>query len=107
MEMPKPAPIDGKTKSKGVMRLSLVKWSQDLKVQKAWERIRDREGLDQKVWDGASWAFADGMLGGQFNVVMSMDKARAKGFFGTVKAEDDWGVVLQRAREQRILPAAK
>lgn len=107
IECPVPAPVDGKTKSKMAMRVSLVKWAKDPKVQKAWESVRDREGLDHKVWEGASWGFADGVVGLQFNLVLGMEKARAKGWFGSVKTEDDWAAVVQEARDQGFLPKGK
>jgi hypothetical protein len=105
-EMPLPAPIDRKTKSVMESRLSLDKWSKDPKVIKAWEKLRDREGLDQKVWDGASWPFADGILGMQWNVIIGSEKARKYGFFGTVDTQENWEHVFEEARKAGMLPKA-
>ncbi|TGZ80324.1 hypothetical protein EX30DRAFT_320228 [Ascodesmis nigricans] len=102
--LPLVAPRDRKTHSKNTLRLSITKWSQDPKVVAAWERLRDREGLDQRVWDGASWAFADVILGTVYNVMLGAQKLRRKGFFGTIDSLENWVQVFEDAAEAKLLP---
>jgi hypothetical protein len=106
VEFPLPAPIDRKNKSVADLRISLDKWSKDPKVIKAWERLRDREGLDQKVWDGASWAFADGIISMSWNLIVDNQKAKRYGFFGTVDTHENWAEVFEEAAKQGLLPKA-
>lgn len=104
IKLPLPAPIDRKFHSTNALRISVEKWSKDPKVIAAWERLRDREGLNQKVWDGASWAFVDAMVGTEYNVMLGAQKLRKKGFFGTIDTLDNWLEVFQQASELKMLP---
>jgi hypothetical protein len=103
---PVPAPIDGKKTSMAELRLCLGEWAKDPKVVKGWAKLRDREGLDQKVWDGASWAFADGIMSMAWNLIIDNQKAKKYGFLGTVDTHESWGEVFEDARKQGILPRA-
>lgn len=105
--LPTPAPIDRESHSPHALRLSMTKWSKDPKVIEAWKRVRDREGLDQRVWDGASWGFADVVLGTVFHIMLGAQKLRRKGFFGTVDTVDNWIQTFQEAAEAKLLPKGK
>lgn len=63
-------------------RISLVKWSQQEDVKKAWERLAEREGLQKDAFEKATWAFLDFILGRSYEIVVSMSKAREFGWDG-------------------------
>ena len=65
-----------------VNRVSLVKWSQQEEVKKAWEKLAEREGLQKDAFEKATWAFLDFELGRSYNLVISMSKAREFGWTG-------------------------
>jgi hypothetical protein len=63
-------------------RISLVKWSKQDEVKKAWERLAEREGLQKDAFEKATWAFLDFVLGRSYDIVVSMSKAREFGWTG-------------------------
>jgi hypothetical protein len=85
-------------------RISLVKWSQEEDVKKAWERLAEREGLQKDAFEKATWAFLDFVLGRSYDIVMSMSKAREygwTGYYDTWKALSD---VYGELEADKILP---
>lgn len=82
----------------------MEKWAKDPKVVEAWEKVRDKNGLDQKVWEGASWPFADGVLGMSHNVLIGGQKLRRMGFLGQVDTIENWMHVFKDAGETGVLP---
>ena len=63
-------------------RISLLKWSQQKEVKEAWGRLAEREGLQKDAVEKATWGFLDFILGRNFDVVISMSKARGMGWTG-------------------------
>ena len=63
-------------------RINLAQWSQRKEVREAWARLAEREGLQKDALDKATWAFVDFELGRNFDVVISMTKARDFGWQG-------------------------
>jgi hypothetical protein len=51
-------------------------------VREAWERLAVREGLKGDAFDRATWGFVDFVLGRDYDVVVSMSKAREAGWMG-------------------------
>ena len=68
--------------------IDLVKWSKRDDVKQAWNALADREGLDRDAFDKATWAFLGFVLGRNFDLVISMSKAREYGWMGY---RDTWG----------------
>lgn len=85
-------------------RVSLVKWSQDKDVQAAWKKLSDREGLDSSALEKASWAFADFAWGRDYNVVLSMSKARKLGWTGYYDTWENMSSVFDTLKEERVIP---
>jgi nucleoside-diphosphate-sugar epimerase len=94
MDMDKNPPISkmaeeiglfGKTEQSRVeQRIDLVKWSQRDDVKKAWDRMVKRDGLEREAFEKATWSFLGFVLGRNFDLVISMSKARAIGWTGCV-----------------------
>lgn len=104
MVLPTFDPMNYVTHSTWETRLLLQKWAQDPKVIAAWERLRDREGLQQAVWDSASWAFVDVLMGVQWNFMLGAQKLRKMGFMGTVDTVENWLDVFEDAAKAKLLP---
>ena len=56
------------------LRNCLSAWSKEPRVREAWRRLAQREGLDEEVFEQASWGFADGVMGLGDQVVLGMTK---------------------------------
>ncbi|KAK3941967.1 Iridoid synthase [Diplogelasinospora grovesii] len=90
--------------SKLEQTVNLVKWSQQDEVKKAWDRLVEREGLQRDAFEKATWGFLDFILGRNFDVVISMSKAREMGWTGyydTWKALSD---VFGELEAAKVLP---
>ncbi|KAF5963193.1 hypothetical protein FBULB1_13566 [Fusarium bulbicola] len=56
--------------------IDLTKWSQQSEVKEAWKKLAKREGLNEKALEGATWGFLGFVLGRNYDLVISMSKAR-------------------------------
>ena len=82
-EFEKEIGLVGRTKASVVeQRISLAKWSQHPEVKQAWETLAEREGLDTDAFQKATWDFLDFVLGRNYDLVISMSKARKLGWGG-------------------------
>lgn len=69
------------------MRIDLLSWAALGEVREAWERVAEREGLRRDSFEQATWFFLNFVLGRNYDVVISMNKARR---FGFLDWEDSW-----------------
>lgn len=82
-ELEKEMGLVGKWKrSKVEQRIDLIKWSQKKEVKEAWEKLAEREGLDKSAFEKATWGFLGFVLGRNYDLVISMSKARKMGWTG-------------------------
>lgn len=87
-------------------QIDLVKWSQRADVKGAWESFAERKGLDKEIFDKATWAFLGFVLGRNFDLVISMSKARECGWTGY---RDTWASlkdVFEQMKGAGVLPKA-
>lgn len=92
--------------SKVEQRIDLIKWAQRSDVKQAWGKIAKRDGLDESIFDKATWDFLGFVLGRNFDLVISMSKAREAGWTGY---RDTWGSlkeVFDEMRENGVIPKA-
>ncbi|CAP67723.1 uncharacterized protein PODANS_1_16120 [Podospora anserina S mat+] len=85
-------------------RVSLVKWAEQEDVEKAWERLVEREGLQKDGLEKGTWAFVDFELGRDFDLVIGMSKARE---FGWTGYQDTWKAfsdVFGELEAAKVLP---
>lgn len=68
--------------SKVEQHVDLIKWSQRQDVKDAWSKLAQREGLDESVFEKATWGFLGFVLGRNYDLVISMSKARECGWTG-------------------------
>ncbi|KAI0483598.1 NAD(P)-binding protein [Xylaria cf. heliscus] len=85
-------------------QIDLTKWAQRPEVVKAWESLRDKHGLDQGVWDNATWGFVNFLLGREYSCVASMSKARKMGFNKYADTWDEFQHTLKELEMAEMLP---
>ncbi|KAI8157095.1 hypothetical protein KHU50_009647 [Colletotrichum sp. SAR 10_65] len=88
-------------------RIDLVEWSRSGEVQEAWKRLAAREGLDGDALDRASWAFAGFAWGRDYDVVLSMSRARQLGWTGYVDSWDGFETVFRGLADAKVIPKQK
>lgn len=88
-------------------RIDLVKWSQTDDVKQAWETLAEREGLDKDAFEKATWRFLGFVLGRDYDVVISMSKARSLGWNGYVDTWESLDEALGELEEESVLPKQK
>ncbi|KFY16276.1 hypothetical protein V492_01452 [Pseudogymnoascus sp. VKM F-4246] len=88
-------------------RIQLSKWSKDAKVNKVWEEVAAREGLDKEAFGHATWAFLDFVLGRSYDLVLNMTEARKLGFEGFVDSWDALDETFTELEEAGVLPKIK
>jgi nucleoside-diphosphate-sugar epimerase len=92
--------------SKVEQHIDLIGWSRRQDVKDTWTSIAERSGLDKSVFEKATWGFLGFVLGRNFNLMISMSKAREAGWTGY---RDTWGSleeVFGEMREAGVLPKA-
>ncbi|KAH7104652.1 NAD dependent epimerase/dehydratase family protein [Auriculariales sp. MPI-PUGE-AT-0066] len=72
--------------SKLERRVDLVKWAEKPEVKEAWARVAKRQGLHDEFGQ-ATWFFINFVLGRNYDLIISMSKARKMGWTGY---EDSW-----------------
>lgn len=97
--------MEGQTKQ-GVVkqRIDLVKWSQKKEVVDAWADIVAREGVEKDALEKATWDFLGFVLGREYNIVISMSKARQ---FGWTGYKDTWEALEETFAElekEKVIP---
>ena len=88
-------------------RIDVTKWSQQDEVKKAWEELAQKEGLEKEAFEKATWSFLLFELGREYDIVISMSKARAYGYSGY---QDTWTAFEEVFRElegEGVLPKRK
>lgn len=90
--------------SKVEQRINLAKWSQQKEVQQAWAKLADKEGLEKDVFEKATWAFLDFVLGRNYNLVISMSKARRLGWTGYIDSWDALETTFDELVAAKVLP---
>ncbi|KAJ4365803.1 hypothetical protein N0V83_008424 [Neocucurbitaria cava] len=92
--------------SKVEQHVDIVKWSQRADVKEAWNKIAEREGLDKSIFEKATWDFLGFVLGRNFDLVISMSKARECGWTGYRDTWHSLEEVFEELKEAKILPKA-
>lgn len=78
--------LEGKIKQSVVsQKIDLVSWSQREDVKNAWTKLVERHDLDEESFENATWGFLGFVLGRNYDLVISMSKARKFGWTGYVQ----------------------
>jgi nucleoside-diphosphate-sugar epimerase len=90
--------------SKVEQQIDLIKWSQRNDVKEAWARVAERDGLQQDVFEKATWGFLGFVLGRAFDLVIGMSKARKAGWTGYVDTWESLEDVFGEMGEKGLIP---
>lgn len=85
-------------------RIDLVKWSRKKEVKEAWKKIAEREGLETDVFEKATWGFLGFILGRNYDIVISMSKARKFGWTGYVDTWESLEESFDELAREKIVP---
>ncbi|KIW14628.1 hypothetical protein PV08_07412 [Exophiala spinifera] len=88
-------------------QIDTTKWAQRPDVVEAWEKLRDRFGLQQDTWDKATWTFVTFLFGRNYSCVASMSKARKLGWTGYQDTWDAFEETFEELEKEGILPKPK
>ena len=100
--------LEGRIKQSAVeQKIDLIKWSQRDDVKKAWEKLAERGGLEKDAFEKATWGFLGFVLGRNYNLVISMSKARSLGWTGYVDTWHALAECLDELEEEKVLPQVK
>jgi len=75
------------TQSNLVKQIDLVQWAQREDVKSAWQTIAKRDSVREDALEKATWDFLQFVLSRDYDLVISMSKARKAGWTGYV---DSW-----------------
>lgn len=89
--------------SKLEQHIDLEKWSARPDVQAAWKALATRAGLDESVFEKATWGFLNFVLGRSFDLVISMSKARECGWTGYRDTYGAFEEVFAELKEGRVI----
>ncbi|CAL8577933.1 hypothetical protein XPA_003742 [Xanthoria parietina] len=85
-------------------RIDLIKWSQRSDVKKAWQQLAAREGLEKDGLEKATWGFLGFVLGRNYDIVLSMSKARRLGWNGYIDTWDSLSGCFDELAMEKMLP---
>lgn len=88
-------------------RIDLVRWSQKKEVKDAWAKIAEREGVEKGALEKATWGFLGFVLGREYNIVISMSKARKFGWTGYVDTWESFEETFDELEKEKVIPKAK
>ncbi|KAL6721078.1 hypothetical protein ACLMJK_000178 [Lecanora helva] len=88
-------------------KIDLVKWSKREDVQQAWTKLADQHNLERDAFEKATWGFLGFVLGRNYNVVISMSKARRLGWTGYIDSWDALEECWDELELEKVLPPAK
>jgi hypothetical protein len=109
-EVPPYEDVAGVTETEGKVppgvveqRIDLVKWSRNPEVKKTWDKIAQREGLEKDTFEKATWNFLGFVLGRNYNIVISTNKARKFGWTGYIDTWESFDNTFKGLEELKIL----
>ena len=85
-------------------KIDLVKWSQRKDVQAAWDKLAKREDLELDAFEKATWGFLGFVFGRNFDIIISMNKARKAGWTGWDDTYDSLSDALDELVGENVLP---
>lgn len=84
--------------------IDLSKWAQKDETQQAWKSLQQREGLDEDAFEGATWMFLNFVLGRNFPLIISSERARKAGWTGYEPTWDSLATALDQLVGEKVLP---
>lgn len=85
-------------------KIDLVKWSERKDVKEAWKRLAESKGLEQEAFEKATWGFLTFVFGRNFDIIISMNKARKAGWTGHQDTWESLDSTLDKLVAEKVLP---
>lgn len=85
-------------------KIDLIKWSQRSDVKAAWDKLAKRDGLEHDAFEKATWGFLGFVFGRNYDIVISMNKARKAGWTGYESTADSLQTAMDELVGERVLP---
>ena len=85
-------------------KIDLVTWSQRSDVKAAWDKLAKREGLEHDAFEKATWGFLGFVFGRNYDIVISMNKARKAGWMGYESTWESLDGSLDELVGEGVLP---
>ena len=92
---------------KVVQRIDLVKWSQRQDVKDTWAKLAERHNLEKDSLEKATWGFLGFVLGREYNLVISMSKARRLGWTGYYDTWDSLEECFDELGDEKVIPKTR
>lgn len=89
-------PLDYKEHGTWQLRKSSQQWAKEERTIEAWERLAERDGLQEDAFYRASWLYADRNMALMYNKLESMTKARRYGWLGYLDSTEQLLEVLRQ-----------
>lgn len=89
---------------KVVQRIDLIKWSQKQEVKDAWAKLAEKNSLEKDALEKATWGFLGFVLGREYDLVISMSKARKFGWTGYVDTWEALDETFDELVKQKVAP---
>ncbi|KAF3931655.1 hypothetical protein ABW20_dc0108746 [Dactylellina cionopaga] len=86
-------------------KIDLVKWSKHPRVVDAWKKVQQRHGLQEGAFEKATWSFLGFVLGRDYNLVISMAKARKLGWTGYIDNYEAFDIAFNDLEKLSVLPS--
>lgn len=86
------------------MNIDLIKWAGREDVKQAWNKIAERDGLKKDAFEKATWLFLNFVLGRNYDIVISMNKARKFGWQGWSDTWKELEICLHELERRKVLP---
>ncbi|KAK5997635.1 hypothetical protein PT974_02999 [Cladobotryum mycophilum] len=101
-----PARLNAEASSSRIeQRIELTRWAQTTGVRQAWQGLVDREGLaNPHALEKATWDFIGHFLGIDFDMILSMSKARELGWTGYIDTWRNFENLFDELEAKKILP---
>ncbi|KAM0317622.1 hypothetical protein ACHAPQ_010935 [Fusarium lateritium] len=88
-------------------RIDLIKWSQESEVKEAWKKLAERDGLDEKALEKATWGFLGFVWGRNYDLILSMSKAQKFGWSGYLDTWESFCKTFDTLEAAKVLPKCK
>ncbi|PYI07659.1 hypothetical protein BO78DRAFT_417517 [Aspergillus sclerotiicarbonarius CBS 121057] len=89
------------------MRIDLEKWMAREDVKAAWKRLVAREGLEKDAFEKATWVFLNFVMGRNYDLIISMNKAWKLVVRDWADAWDALEECLDELEEEKVLPRTR
>jgi len=98
----------GRTKrGKVEQKIDLMKWAEKKEVKETWKQLAEKHGLEENALEKATWMFLGFVLGRNYDLIISMSKARKLGWTGYKDTWEAFEEAFDELEKEKVLPPMK